>query len=64
MTYVATGATVVFGVLTLYSIVKAVSNGDDKEQLTATGHRTHHEPFAITPVVSPSGAGATFRMEW
>ena len=64
MTYVATGATVVFGALTIYSIVKAVSNGENREQLVANGHRKHHEPFAITPVVSPSGAGATFRMEW
>jgi hypothetical protein len=26
--------------------------------------RKHHEPFAITPVVSANGGGATFRMEW
>ncbi|MEO6773796.1 MAG: hypothetical protein ABI467_12390 [Kofleriaceae bacterium] len=36
----------------------------EAESTQISGRRKHHEPFAITPVVSPTGAGATFRMEW
>ena len=36
----------------------------DEGTTQVSGRRKHHEPFAITPVVSPTGAGATFRMEW
>ncbi len=55
----------VFGGITIYSIVKAVKNGDNpSDEHAALGRRKHHEPFAITPVVSPTGAGASFRMEW
>jgi TolB-like protein len=57
--------TAVFGGITIYSIVKAVKNGDsNSDEHAALGRRKHHEPFAVTPVVSPTGAGATFRMEW
>ena len=64
--WVAGGATVLFGAVTAFAIYETIHSGDtsSSEHLDASGHRKHHEPFAITPVVSPTGAGATFRMEW
>jgi hypothetical protein len=53
------------GAFTIFSVYKAMTHSDESyEQSASGGHRKHHEAFAITPVVSPSGAGATFRMEW
>ncbi|HEY6036885.1 MAG TPA: hypothetical protein VIV58_21550 [Kofleriaceae bacterium] len=50
---------------TSIAIYKAVSgNSDMGDEHASLGHRRHHDAFAITPVVSPTGAGATFRMEW
>jgi hypothetical protein len=64
-TYVTGVGTVALLGITVFSAVKAVSNGDSNpDEHASAGHRHHHEPFAITPVVSPTGAGATFRMEW
>ena len=40
------------------------TRSSDESSTQVSGRRHHHEPFAITPVVSPTGAGATFRMEW
>jgi hypothetical protein len=64
-TYVTGVGTVALLGVTVFSVVKAVSNGDSmSDEHASAGRRHHHEPFAITPVVSPTGAGATFRMEW
>ena len=50
---------------TSIAIYKAVSgNSEMADEHASLGHRRHHDAFAITPVVSPTGAGATFRMEW
>lgn len=50
---------------TSIAIYKAVSgNSAMADEHASLGHRRRHEAFAITPVVSPTGAGATFRMEW
>jgi len=50
---------------TSIAIYKAVSgNSEMADEHASAGHRRHHDAFAITPVVSPTGAGATFRMEW
>jgi hypothetical protein len=63
--YVTGVGTVALLGVTVFSVVKAVSNNDSmSDEHASLGHRRHHEPFAITPVVSPTGAGATFRMEW
>jgi hypothetical protein len=64
--WVAGGATVLFGAVTAFAIYETIHSGDtsSSEHMDASGHRKHHEPFAVTPVVSPNGAGATFRMEW
>jgi hypothetical protein len=52
-------------VLAIAGIVMAKYAGGSEEQpAQVSGRRKHHDAFAITPVVSPSGAGATFRMEW
>ena len=40
------------------------SSDETPAQVSSNGHHKHHEPFAITPVISPNGGGATFRMEW
>lgn len=59
------GATVALGAFTAFAIYKVVNHDDTAAEHTATsGRRKHHEPFAITPVVSPTGGGATFRVEW
>jgi hypothetical protein len=64
-TYVTGVGTVALLGVTVFSVVKAVSNNDSmSDEHASLGRRRHHEPFAITPVVSPTGAGATFRMEW
>lgn len=61
----AGAVTAISGAFTIYAVIKAVKNPDEPDSSEhAMGRRKHHEPFAITPVVSPSGAGATFRMEW
>jgi len=45
-------------------IMLATAKDTEDRPASVSGRRHHHEPFAITPVVSPTGAGATFRMEW
>lgn len=45
-------------------IMLATSKESEDRPASVSGRRHHHEPFAIAPVVSPTGAGATFRMEW
>jgi len=37
-------------------------NGDEHQ--TTAGRHTHKPTFAVIPVMSPDGGGATFRMEW
>ena len=68
--YVFGGATVALGAFTAFAIYKAINHDEDgdehkvvNEHAVVNGHR-HHEPFSITPVVSATGGGATFRMEW
>jgi|GEM_PF-1470923 len=57
--------TVGFGVISAIGfVVLYMKNGDEEKPVSVAGRRKHHEPFAVTPVLSPSGAGATFRMEW
>ncbi|MEO8549754.1 MAG: hypothetical protein ABI678_07265 [Kofleriaceae bacterium] len=61
----AGAVTAISGAFTIFAVVKAVKDSDEPDTGEhAMGRRKHHEPFAITPVVSPTGAGATFRMEW
>ena len=53
------------GGLTIYALWKVIhSDNSNPDEHVSNGHHKHHEPFAITPVVSPTGAGATFRVEW
>jgi hypothetical protein len=54
-----------FGVISAIGFIALyMKSGSEEQPVSVAGHRMHHEPFAITPVVSPTGAGATFRMEW
>jgi hypothetical protein len=62
--YVFFGASVALGAFTAFSIYKAVNHDDMSDEHMVLNGRKHHEPFAITPVVSANGGGATFRMEW
>jgi hypothetical protein len=63
--YLYGGATVVLGAFTAFAIYKAIKHDDSSdEHMVSNGHRKRHEAFAITPVVSATGGGATFRMEW
>lgn len=45
-------------------LLLTLSHDSETPPVSVAGRRKHHEPFAITPVVGPTGAGATFRMEW
>ena len=40
------------------------ANDESPAQVSQNGHRKHHEPFSITPVIGANGGGATFRVEW
>ena len=51
-------------ILAVAGVFMFTRHTDDETTAQISGHRKHHDAFAITPVVSPSGAGATFRMEW
>jgi hypothetical protein len=46
-----------------YLMASRSTHEEDPAQVSS-GRRKHHEPFAITPVISPTGGGATFRVEW
>jgi hypothetical protein len=55
----------VVGGVTVFALWKVIHGEEpSSEQMPVAGRRKHHEPFAITPVISPNGGGATFRMEW
>jgi hypothetical protein len=45
-------------------LMAAHSSHEEDPAQVSSGRRKRHEPFAITPVVSPTGGGATFRVEW
>lgn len=62
--YVFGGASLVLGAFTAFAIYKAVNHDDTSDEHMVLNGRKHHEPFLITPVVSATGGGATFRMEW
>lgn len=65
ITQYAIPVTVGFAVISAVGFIMLASSKDGEEHpASVAGRRHHHEPFAITPVVSPTGAGATFRMEW
>ncbi len=65
LTNIGIPLTIGFGVVSAIGfVVLYMKSGDEEKPVSVAGRRKHHEPFAITPVVSPSGAGATFRMEW
>lgn len=64
VTYVTGVGTIAFAGLTAFALYKVLHHGEEPSGEHAMGRRKHHEPFAITPVVSPNGGGATFRMEW
>lgn len=58
-------ATGVFGVAMIGSFVMAYvrDSGDDESNSASTGRRKRRE-FAVTPVVTPNGGGATLRFDW
>ncbi|MFT3693912.1 MAG: hypothetical protein QM831_12275 [Kofleriaceae bacterium] len=65
--YVTGIGTVAFAGLTAFALYKVLHHADDDTSSTehaGRSSRKHHDPIAITPVVSPNGGGATFRMEW
>ncbi len=65
LTKIGIPLTVGFGVISAIGfVVLYIKNGEEDKPVSVAGRRKHHEPFAITPVVSPTGASATFRMEW
>jgi len=65
LTKIGIPLTVGFGVISAIGfVVLYMKNGEEEKPVSVAGRRKHHEPFAITPVLSPTGAGATFRMEW
>jgi hypothetical protein len=64
-----TGAWIGLGVVGTFAIVALYkgyfsSDNDDSKEHTMNGHRKHRDHFAITPVVSPTGAGATVQLDW
>jgi hypothetical protein len=54
------GVAAVVGGVALYK--GYLSSGAEHPGLA--GRKVRRQPFAITPVVSPDGAGATFRLDW
>jgi PEGA domain len=58
-------ATGVFGVAMIGSFVMAyVRDSGDDESRSATAGRRKRREFAVTPVVTPNGGGATLRFDW
>ncbi|MEO8841479.1 MAG: hypothetical protein ABI591_11730 [Kofleriaceae bacterium] len=51
-------------VIAIGGYLMAAHSSHEEDPAQVSGRRKHHEPFAITPVVSPTGGGATFRVEW
>jgi hypothetical protein len=47
------------------ALIYVMVSGDDEERPAAvTGRRTKKRQFAVTPVVSPDGGGASVRFDW
>jgi len=64
-TTIGAGLTVGFAVVGAVGFVMAYARGDhDEKPVTVSGRQKKHAPFAIVPVVSPDGGGASFAMEW
>jgi glycine cleavage system aminomethyltransferase T len=40
------------------------NNDDDETARMATGGRRKRREFAVTPIVTPDGGGATLRFDW
>jgi hypothetical protein len=51
-----------FGVFAVYK--GFIAKQDSNEQRHARGKRVRRQRFIVTPVVAPSGAGATVRFDW
>lgn len=62
--WVGAGLTAAFGAVTAYSLYRGyLSSGSSESSRTAT-RRSKRSPVAITPVLSPGGAGATVRIDF
>jgi len=65
ITKIAIPMTIGFGLVAVGGIVGyMVTHKNNDEHPTTAGRRTHKPSFAVIPVMSPDGGGATFRMEW
>lgn len=53
------------GIVTAVAVYKAfIAKGDDESPPTANLKRPRKPRFAVTPIVSPDGAGASFRLDF
>ena len=65
MSFVGGGILAVGVAVAAFSVYKIVSSKPPTERQAARGRRTrNNRTFVVTPVISPSGGGATLRIDW
>jgi hypothetical protein len=64
-TNIAGAAAAVFGGLAVIAYYKGFVSKKESSTQTSAGRSTRKKKqFAVTPIIAPDGAGATFRLDW